>query len=450
MLRGFSLRIGPAKFARFVMSLILAFAIWAFVTNERDPEQTQMYTNLDIAGADTLGMQFQLVDAFPAVDVEIKGPQSVVQGMSVANVRPAVDLSGITEAGTYEVDVLVDAPSGLRTVEVDPEVIIVEVGTVVSRLMDITILQPVNPPATLTSISLSTSQVRLVGVEQNVDSVDRVEVAVVLSGRTESFNFTAQPIPISGTGAIMSELIRVEPSSVQVSVEFEVRAKSVPIIVQCACPTETGGLEISDLLTAIAIPSTVRLEGPEALLADITSVRTIPINIEPLEVSGFLPDGAELDDSNLPEGVSLERQTIDVWVEIEQSIQSFTQRPVDVVNAGDTVQVSLSPETVTFEVQGPAESVQDFNGSPPLVIVDLDGLEPGTHVVPVRVVLPPDVRVVNIQPGEVQVTIEEIVPTPTPPPAPTPTPEPQAEPSVSSLLPMVVPLSGDAESDNTR
>lgn len=450
MLPRFSPSLGTANIARFVLSLIIAFAIWAFVTNERDPDQAQSFTNLDIVGADTLGRQFQLVDAFPTVDVEVKGPRSIVQGMSAANVRPMVDLSGITEAGSYDLEVQVDAPAGLRDINVEPEMITVEVGTVVSRLVEITIVEPVNPPATLTSINLSASEVRLVGVEQNVNSVDRVEVSVVLSGRTESFSFTAQPVPISESGMIMTDIIRVEPSSVQVSVEFEVRAKSVPIIVQCACPTEAGGLEIRDLLTAIAIPSTVRLEGPEALLADVTAVRTIPINIDMLEVSGFLPDGAELDDSNLPEGVALERQTIDVWVEIEQSIQSFTQREVEIVNAPEDSVVTLSPETVTFEVQGPAESVATLNDSPPLVVVDLDGLGPGTYLLSPRTVLPADMRVVNIQPGEIQVTIEDVPPTPTPTPTQTPTPEPPDEPTVSSSLPVGIPLSGEPEADNNR
>src|SRR5690606_15399283 len=110
----------------------------------------------------------------------------------------------------------------------------------------ITIVEPVNPPATLTSISLSTSVVNLIGVEDNVDRVARVEVPVVLSGRTESYSEPARPTPYDENNQPMTDIIRVEPEIIQVSVEFEVRALSVPVIVQCACPTEAGGLEIRD------------------------------------------------------------------------------------------------------------------------------------------------------------------------------------------------------------
>lgn len=422
------IRIGTAKVARLVVSLLIAFAIWAFVTNERDPDRTATFTGLEIQGAETLSPEFQIVESFPGVSVTVKGPQSVVQPMTNATLTASVDLSGVTEAGIYDVDLDVATPDGLRDVDYDPETITVEVDSVVSQVFDITVIEPINAPATLTSISVSSTQVRLIGVQQNVARVDRVEVPVVLSGRTESFSFATQPIPVDSDGQPMTDTVRVEPQTVQVSVEFEVRAKSVPVIVQCACPVEGGGLEIRDLLTAIAIPSTVRVEGPEPLLAGISAIRTLPINIEALEVSGFLPNGAELNDSVLPEGVTLERQTIDVYVEIEQSIQSFAEIEVVVVHEPDRHSVSLSPETVTFDLQGPADLVALLAEEPPLVVIDLEGLEAGTHIVAPRIVLPPDVRVVNLQPMEIQVMIG-------PPPAPQPTPTPATPLPNSSSLP---------------
>jgi YbbR domain-containing protein len=437
------IRIGTAKVARLVLSLLIAFAIWAFVTNERDPDRTSTFTGLEVQGSQTLNPEFQIVESFPSVSVTVKGPQSVVQPMTNATLTASVDLSGISEAGTYEVDIDLAAPDGLRDVDYEPETIAVEVDSVVSQIFEITLIEPVNPPATLTSISVSSTQVRLIGVQQNVARVARVEVPVVLSGRTESFSFATQPVPVDIDGQPMADTVRVEPQSVQVSVEFEVRAKSVPVIVQCACPVEGGGLEIRDLLTAIAIPSTVRVEGPEPLLAGISSVRTLPINIEALEVSGFLPNGAELDDSVLPDGVTLERQTIDVYVEIEQSIQSFSEIEIEIVNAPDTFVISLSPETVTFDLQGPAELVALLAEDPPLVVIDLDGLDAGTHIVAPRIVLPPDVRVVNLQPTEIQVMIE-------PPAAPLPTPTPSSPRPNSSSLPAGNYIDGDEAHNATR
>lgn len=432
----FPFRFGTANLARLILSLIIAFAIWAFVTNERDPDTSQTFQNLDVNGVNSLSDQFQIVDPIPDVAVSVKGPESVVRSITAANLLPSVDLSNITSPGTHDIPVDVSVPDGLRDVEVVPDTVPVTVGSVVEREMEITIVEPPSPPATLTSISSSTPMVMLVGVEQNVDRVERVEIRVVLSGRTESFNFLAQPIPFAANGDNLSELVRVEPQSVQVTVEFEVRSLSVPVIVSCACQDASGQLEIRDLPTAIAIPSTVRLEGPSQLISLVTEIRTLPITIADMEVSGFVPNGAELDDSTLPEGVTLERQKIDVYVEVEQQVSSF-QNNVVVVNQPENTTVELENEVVTFDIQAPAELVIAMQDDPPLVVLDLLGLEPGTHVLAPRIVLPADARVINLQPQLITVTIQEIPPTPTPAPTatpvpPTPVPEPTA--GTSSIL----------------
>lgn len=416
-------KFGTANIARLILSLIIAFSIWAFVTNERDPDRTQSFANLPVDGAESLSPDFQLFEALPTVFVTVKGPESVIQGISSASLSPFVDLSMIDAAGQWEVPVNVTTPEGLRDVEVEPQVISVTVGNVVSRLMEVSTIEPVNPPATLTSITLSSSQVRLVGVEQNVERVDRVEVRIVLSGRSETFSFPAQPIPRDTDNNDLSGLVRVEPRDIQVTVEFEVRAVSVPVIVRCACQDANGELEIRDLPTAIAIPSTVRVEGPSQLLSLVTEVRTLPISIENMDASGFIPNGAELDDSSLPEGVTLDRQSIAVYVEIEQQLQSFQQN-VTPVNVPEHAQIELSPSTVRFDIQTADELMIQLENEPPIVIVDLDGLGAGLHVLTPRIVLPADAKVVNLSPIEIVVSIEITPPTPTPVPTATPTPTP--------------------------
>lgn len=434
----FPFRFGTAKVARLFLSLIIAFAMWAFVTNERDPDRSQTFQNLEVNGVDTLPQQFQIVDPIPEVAVSVKGPESVVRTITTANILPSVDLSDIATPGMHEVRVDVSLPDGLRDIEVMPEFIPVNVGTVVEREMEITVIDPPSPPATLTSISLSTTTVKLVGVEQNVERVDRVEARVVLSGRTESFSFIAQPIPFAANGDNLSELVRVEPQSIQITVEFEVRSLSVPVIITCACQDADGQLEIRDLPTAIAIPSTVRIEGPSQLLSLISEVRTLPITISDLEVSGFVPNGAELDVSTLPEGVTLDRQSIDVWIEVEQQVNTFENRIV-IVNEPENVTIQVETETVTFDIQAPAELMLAMEDEPPLVVLDLAGLAPGTHVLAPRIVLPADARVISLQPQMIAVTIQEIPPTPTPQPTATPVPPtPAPEPTAASSS-MAVP-----------
>lgn len=410
---------------------MIAFGIWAFVINERDPDSTHVDDEVEIE-VKRLTDNLRIVDSLPTVTATLKGPQSILRGVADAPITASVDMSDINEPGTYELDVEVQAPDGLRDIDVEPATIMVEIDSVISETFEIAVVEPVDSPETLTSISLSMPSVTLVGVQRNVEAVERVEVTVLLSGRTESFSYTAQPVPVDSEGRqIDSGTVEVRPESVQVSVEFEVGSRSVPVIVQCACRTEGGGLEIRDLMTATAIPPTVRIEGPQPLIADIDAVRTVPIDVENVEVSGFMTGTVNLDDSNLPEGVTLGIPSVGVYVQVEPSTQELIQQEIQIINPPSDMLVDVSPTSVSFEVQGSPEALATLGDNPPIAVIDLADYEEGVYTLSARIVLPPDVRFVNLEPAEIQVTIES-PPPPTPTPTPAPAPEPTVKPSSST------------------
>ncbi len=405
--------------ARIVLSLMIAFGLWAFVINERDPDQTVIEPGIQIV-VDGLQDDFQIVDPLPPVDVTLKGPQSIVQGISVNDIEATVDMADVDAPGIYERNVKVQTPGGFRDVDVEPSSVTVEIGSVVSETFDITIVEPDDSPATLTSIRLSTSSVTLVGVERNVDNVERVELEIELGGRTESFTYTAQVTPIGADGMeINDDTIEVRPESVEVSVEFEMGSRSVPVIVQCACPTDDGGVEIRDLLSATAIPPTVRIEGPQPLITDIDAVRTVPISVANVEVSGFVTGAVDLDSSSLPEGVTIGPSAVGVYVQVELSAQELIQQEIQIINPPPDMLVDVSSTLISFELQGPAEALATLSESPPVAIIDLAGYDEGVYTLSPRIALPPDVRVVNLEPGTIEVTIER-----PPPPSPSPTSAP--------------------------
>lgn len=420
--------------ARIVLSLLIAFGIWAFVVNERDPDQTLVEPGVQIV-VDGLQDGFQIVDPLPAVEVTLKGPQSIAQGIDADEIEATVDMTGVNAPGIYERDVDVQTPGGLRDVDVEPSIVAVEIGSVVSETFDITVVEPDDSPATLTSISLSTSSVTLVGVERNIDNVERVEVQIELDGRTESFTYTAQVTPIGADGMeINDDTIEVIPETVDVSVEFEVGSRSVPVIVQCACPTDDGGLEIRDLPSATAIPPTVRVEGPQPILANIDAIRTVPINITDVEVSDFVSGAVELDDTSFPEGVILERPAVNVYVQVEPSTEELIQQEIQIINPPSNMVVDVSTTLVSFELQGPVEALAMLSESPPAAVIDLAGYDEGVYTLAPRIALPPDVQVVNLEPAAIQVTIERPPPpTPTPTPVPSPTPVPESTTTTSAV-----------------
>jgi YbbR domain-containing protein len=242
-----------------------------------------------------------------------------------------------------------------------------------------------------------------------VDRVASVQLPLELSGRTESFGADLEPIAVDA-GGVRVEGVEIEPSTVHVEVVFAISSQLVRVVVMCACMSESGVMEVRELTNASAIPSSVRVTGPETLISSLETVRTVPIDISSLDRSGFISD-VGLDELSVPQGVTLEQNAVEVYVQIEDRRVSFSQAQIEVVNVAPEFRAVLSQESVGFEVTGRPESLAAFEGSIPKVIVDAKGLEAGSYTLPVWVVLPPELTYLNLEPSEVQITLVRVAPT---------------------------------------
>jgi YbbR domain-containing protein len=388
--------------------LVLSFLLWGFVTWESDPERSRTFASIPITA---VGLQpgLVLVGELPTARVTVKGPESVVTRVEATMLSVTADLSDIEAAGAYDIELDVDSPSDVRDVSVVPEEIEVIIDETAQRTFLIDVVQPAPPPPNLTSVDLSVDEVVVSGPADNVDRVASVQLLLDLAGRTESFGADLEPFPVDAGGVVV-EGVTVEPSTVHVEVVFEVRSQLVPVLVMCACTSSTGALEVRELTNASAIPSTVRVSGPESLITSLDAVRTVPVDVSDLDRSGFISD-VQLDEQSVPEGVTLEQAAVEVYVQIEDRRVSFSQAQISVINLPPEFRAVLAQETVRFEVTGPAEILEEFEGATPTVFVDVAGLAPGTYTLPVWVVLPPELTYLNLEPAEVQVTIVRVEPT---------------------------------------
>jgi YbbR domain-containing protein len=79
---------------RFFLSFILAFALWAWVTNERDPEQTYRASQVPVSAVG-IPENLEIVGAVPAVDVTLQGPRSVIQPIDAASLTAEINLEDV-------------------------------------------------------------------------------------------------------------------------------------------------------------------------------------------------------------------------------------------------------------------------------------------------------------------------------------------------------------------
>lgn len=411
--------------ARMLISLILAFALWAWVTNERDPEQSWRASDIPIE-VEGLAPGLQLVHPLPAVDVSLQGPRSVVQRLDADDIRASVDLSEFTMPGTYTVEVNVDAPEGTRRVRSIPSEVEVSLDTVVQRVFTVEPTLPEQVPRNLSVSSMvaTPAEVTVTGVQQNVDRISRVVAPVELQGRSDSFSTDVTLTALDESGAPV-ENITIEPSSVRVDVTVQVRGKEIPVFVRCGPDPETRcqAAEGYDVIgQPQAVPASVLIDGPREALDAVQFIYTLPIDTSTLREPTVLPN-VPLATDMLPEGVTVEPATVNVSVRVEQSIfsRTFDNVPVLVINVPDGMRAGVSPSTASVTVEGPREQLASMQPSDIAIVVDASDLGVGTHQLRPLVMLPPRISYRDL-PVQVVVTLVAETPAPAPTAAPPPAP----------------------------
>src|SRR2546426_5381086 len=131
-----------------VLSIVLAFGLWIFVTDAENPEQTKVLPvdipvrpvnrPSDVAVADTLGN----------VRVRIRVEENVFDSLTKDDFQATVDLDGLT-VGTYERPVDVRTLTGrgnLRVIEVLPDKVPVKLDQLISKPVPIELETRNAPP----------------------------------------------------------------------------------------------------------------------------------------------------------------------------------------------------------------------------------------------------------------------------------------------------------------
>ena len=117
---------------RFLISLILAFALWAWVTAQNDPEITRTIPAVPVQEVNLNGA-LTVVGPLPTVQILVAGPSSRVGPLEFGPLQVTVDLHDVTQPGTYTRPVTVKAPTETRVTDVTPSSITLQVERLSSQ-----------------------------------------------------------------------------------------------------------------------------------------------------------------------------------------------------------------------------------------------------------------------------------------------------------------------------
>jgi YbbR domain-containing protein len=216
---------------------------------------------------------------------------------------------------------------------------------------------------------------------------------------------------------------------VKVTVDIEVRGqvrKVIPEVI--GTDALAPGYELTRPPTVVPTDEVV-VDGPSDLVAKVLYLSTEPIDISGWNESRVVSD-VQLDLSQLPAGVTVDQQTVQVSIQIRKqtSQQQIGSIPITLVNAKPGTTATVSPGLATVTLEGSRSVIEGLSTADISVVVDLGAAGAGTYQLRPRVILPAGVQYRQLSPDRVTVTVTDTAPappTPTAVPTAAPTPTPQ-------------------------
>jgi YbbR domain-containing protein len=400
-----------------LLAFILALSFWVAAVSAEDPiEVRTMATPISIELRNVPDGLIMVEPPATSTRISLRAPQSVWNDLSATDIEVWADLSSV---GSGEHRLALNWRLDARPIEVtrlEPANITFRLEEAASKQMPV-LLSVVGEPAIgyqANAPKVDPEQTQVIGPSSAVDRVEQIQAEIDISGSSQQINESVTLVPVDSQAEAV-EGVELDPASAQVSISIEDLGGYRSVVVS---PQIEGEVEPGYQLTRITVsPTLVRVfsSDPQTISELSGFVETEPVSLD--EATSDFERRVSL---TLPDGVSIVgEQSVLVRVSISPIENSITiSQQVEFQGLEQGLFASVSPEQVSLILNGPLPTLEALTVEDIRVVVDLLGLEIGTHqITPAVIVSSPEVRVQSILPDTIEVTISDTPPaTPTPPP----------------------------------
>jgi len=406
-----------------VLSLILAFIVWAGAISEEDPAVTRTLTQVPLEVRNQPAGTVITTQLVQSVQVRITAPQREMDSVGVDDFIAYVDLSGVPVGQATEVPVIVQVLKRAVVLRAHtPSSLTVRLEPYAEREVPVQVVIVDTPPLgfVVGEVVADPDKVLVGGPAAAVARASYATVDVWLRGSHENVERTLSPTVCDERGSTLTN-VTVSPPTINVVVEIAQRTnfKSVPIRVAW-----TGNPAPLYSVSNITVkPDRVTLVGPPSVLEKIPGT----LETEAIDITGATETISKRVPLKLPEGVSVVPETasssssqmVEVTIEVVPVTGGHTvlQVPIRSQGLAPGYRATLSPQTMDVILFGPLVQLQKLTAEDIEITVNLVDLEPGTYSLTPAVIVPEGAQVTGLVPETIEVKIAG----PTPTPAPTPT-----------------------------
>lgn len=384
-------RMRESKWLYILLSILIATAFWMSVRSDEDQiEQRVRQIPVTTTGDRLLENQGLMIDAISHSEVDLiwKGSWRDVSQLNKNNVSVSVDVSRISQPGSYDLDYSIHFPptvaaSAISLQSGDPEKITVTVSKIYSETFTI---QPVLKGSVASGYQageflVEPESVLISGTKEEVSMIERVQVVLEQKELKESF---AGDLPLRLLGADGKELehgelfLSVDKAYVLLPV---VVVKEIPLKIDFKDGGGATGQDVSYEIT----PKSIIVSGPEKDILHLEELTLGSIDLAQVmdtvtkEYPIYLP--AELDNVS---GITTARVTLSVT---GLSTRAFDVKNIELHNVPKGYSASLTTQVRTIVLRGAKKELEKINASQIKIVADLSELSTatGSYNVPVKV-----------------------------------------------------------------
>lgn len=380
------------------LSLLIAVIFWFFVDSEQGHNTTQTYYNIPvefIGETDTLPSRGLMLTtgADATVDLELRGPRTVISDLSREDITLQVDLTSITATGTFSMTYDLLLPDEIPRSSVTTERASRSTITVtIEELFEKTVPVKVSVAGEVADgyiymaerMIAEPSELTLSGREEDVDQVVSAQVMLDLSGATSSVNQEFDYILLDGQGnEVSGENITISSRRIEISAPVYL-VKTLELTVDF---TESPGSALEDLqdwylgVTSIEVAGeAANLEGVDDILLATVDLSTLLSDTEmPLEIT--IPAGCV----NIS---GITSTTLTILFKDTLETRAFTVSNISAIGLSQTQNFSRMTNSVEVLLRGDAQELEQVTADDIRIVVDLTPYEDnGTYSVPAVVLV---------------------------------------------------------------
>lgn len=382
------------KIGTILLAFVVAFSMWYYVITVVSPEQERPFSNVPV----TLEGESQLrerglmliSDPNPTVRVELKGSRQDLNNLNSGNLTLTADLSGIFDAGEYQLGYSVEYPGNIPSGSVtvmnkEPSAVTVVVAERITRNIPVQ-LEFVGDAAEgfiadKPQAELDYQEVSITGPKETVDQIDHAYVRVDCTDRTEtiteSYRFELQDAEGKPVDAALITT-NVEQIKVRVPVFL---TKRLDLVVTA----NPGGGATAETSSIVIEPAYIDVSGSESALKDLSEIILGTLNL------GEITDSMEKTiPITLPEGVNNLSNITEATVKIsfpELAKKTFTITNIQANNVPEGMDLDVLTKQLDITVRGPKDLIAKLTPEQIHVAIDVAGVD-NTDVVAAQITFP--------------------------------------------------------------